>query len=258
MSDDKKKTMVLITLAVALVSVGAFQLIPPPAPAPAAKPSAYKPPVTAGKPSVRDATKPGVPKTAEPAKGALATKPGATTGPTVEIVDPKKPKDAEVKEVVASTAPNLAVVAPLAPRDPFDVPASVMASNEPVPYSASNANNQITKGANGLGKAFGAMMKGMVGALPEVKAGGTVVEPVHPTPPPAEAAPEPTFNYYLVGVIVGRQSAAVLQDAQGHQRLITAGSAIDGDSSVLEVRPGIAVVKFRGKQIQLEIKGDHP
>ena len=229
MQDDKKKLTVLATLGVLLLGLGAFTLMPqgssaPPGP----QKSGWKPPEE----------------------------------PKEEAVEPPR---------------NPTVVAALPRRDPFEIPGYAR-EKEPPPQNVApepekanqipSPNYQGRRRPRGLG---GRLNIGSIGEefgdpLPPT---GNQVEPARPnvggpdsgteptvakveTPPP----PEPTFDYSLNGVILGRRPAAVLRDKQGNQRLVTVGGMIDGDSTLIEVRQGAAIVDVRGKRRRIELNGD--
>ncbi|MGV3618030.1 MAG: type II secretion system protein N [Fimbriimonas sp.] len=226
--------MVLAALGVVILGVGAFQMMPQDAPAPAPKASGWKPPV-AEAPKV------------EPAR-------------------------------------NPTVVASLARRDPFDVPDY---AKEKTPGEKTIPEVPIKPGvlpAPRFDEGVPAESKRRPGRRPNRRLSGRLpesgftaedyaplpdtelkVEPVRPpagdgkpsTPAPeAVKPPEPTFDYTLNGVIMGRRPAAVLRDKQGNQRLVTAGGMIDGEATLIEVRPGAAIVDVRGKRLRIELKGD--
>lgn len=67
---------------------------------------------------------------------------------------------------------------------------------------------------------------------------------------------EPPFGYQLVGVITGPKPAAVFQDSTGGQRLVQAGSSVDGDSRVLSIRNGEVRVQFKDKTLRLKPGGN--
>ncbi len=73
----------------------------------------------------------------------------------------------------------------------------------------------------------------------------------------ANTAPkEPEFAFTLSGVIVGHRPAAVFRDAQGNQRLIPMGGALDGDTHVESVSEGEVRVRYRGKTLRLSMGGN--
>jgi hypothetical protein len=231
MLDDKQKIMVLGALGVAVLGIGAFQLMPSgPETPPGPKSSGWKPPVTA--------TETAAP---EPPKN-----------PTVVSMLPRRdpfgvPNEFKPRELQAdSVAPTI---------DPLKTPELPKPSFDP--------------GRRGRRKP--GSMKGRLpinpfadedpGELPD--AGSLKIEKekpnlTNPTVPPVEPPkpPEPTFDYTLSGVIIGRRSAAVLRDTQGNQRLVTTGGMIDGEATLIEVKPGLAIVDVRGKRMRIEVKGD--
>ena len=66
---------------------------------------------------------------------------------------------------------------------------------------------------------------------------------------------KPVFSYTLVGVMLGDTPAAVFADAQGNQKLITLGGEIDGDSRLVSLHSGKAIVKFQNQTLTLTIGG---
>jgi hypothetical protein len=65
--------------------------------------------------------------------------------------------------------------------------------------------------------------------------------------------PAPEFGYSLVGTIQGDKPAAVLSDSAGNQRLVAVGQHIDGDSVLVSVTGGKAIVRFNGGRQTLSI-----
>ena len=76
--------------------------------------------------------------------------------------------------------------------------------------------------------------------------------------PLSVAPPEPVFNYRLSGLILGRHPAAVFTDTgdkSGSQRLVPIGGSLDGDTQLVAVTKGLAVVSFHGKHRRLTLGG---
>ncbi len=65
------------------------------------------------------------------------------------------------------------------------------------------------------------------------------------------APPKAAISYGLSGVILGARPAAVFVDPQGGQRLVQVGEALDGDTRVIGVEKGTAIVSFRGKTLRI-------
>jgi hypothetical protein len=63
------------------------------------------------------------------------------------------------------------------------------------------------------------------------------------------------FSYGVSGIITGAKPAAVITDANGNQRLIAEGGAIDGDSSIVSISRGKVVVRHKNKNITLTVGG---
>lgn len=68
------------------------------------------------------------------------------------------------------------------------------------------------------------------------------------------ATPKPdVFSMSLAAVIMGDRPAAVFQDEQGNQRLVTLGGNIDGDSVVTGISRGRVKVSHKGKTVTLTV-----
>jgi hypothetical protein len=220
--DDAKKMGVLAVLGLALVGVGAFQLMPQPGEKPAPTKKAWTPPV--------------------------------------------KPSTVVEKEPV----PNPSVIARLPKRDPFDAPKEAEAldpaneqdqsEGDEAETSPGSSDRPVRSGSRRLRPLPGSFKR--FNALPDPDLD---VEPIRPKDEDIQkiainegdkGTPEPVFDYSLGGVIIGRRNAAVFRDKQGGQRLVTAGSAIDGEATLIDVRPGAVIVDFRGKRLRIEIQGD--
>lgn len=66
-----------------------------------------------------------------------------------------------------------------------------------------------------------------------------------------KTAVKPEFGYAVSGVILGSHPAAVFVDAQGSERLVPLGAALDGDSKVVGIEKGAVFVSFKGKTIKI-------
>ncbi len=89
-----------------------------------------------------------------------------------------------------------------------------------------------------------------MGSLPNPTGnGGITLEPGKPMVDPT------AFGYGVSGVITGAQPAAVFTDANGAQRLISEGGAIDGDSRVISISRGKVVVRHKNKTLTLTVGG---
>jgi hypothetical protein len=66
---------------------------------------------------------------------------------------------------------------------------------------------------------------------------------------------KPTFGYRLSGLISGNHPAAVFTDASGAQRLVPLNGSLDGDTQLVAVQKGRAVISFRGKHLRLSLGG---
>ena len=61
------------------------------------------------------------------------------------------------------------------------------------------------------------------------------------------------FTMSLAAVIMGDRPAAVFQDEQGNQRLVTLGGRVDGDSVVTRIQRGTVTVAHKGKTVTLTV-----
>lgn len=214
MQDDKKKMTVLGVLVIAIIGVGAFQMMPQGADVPPAEP--HK-----------------------------------------KWVPPADDVSAKVTII-----PNPSVMTPLSKRDPFDVPpgadpdAAPPVETKPEPSRTKEMPPTLGSGSPQPFGQFPSLPNAGIDNGTTNRAAGVEViktEPIKPPDPPKPV--EPVFNYTLSGVIVGRQPAAVLRDAQGRQQLITEGSKIDADATLVKVRPNGVTIEVGGKQIRMEIQG---
>ncbi len=218
MADDKKKLMALGALGVAILGVGAFQF-------------------TGG----------GSSEPAAPAKRADKAKEDAAK---------------RVAEARKLEPKNPVVAHPLAQRDPFkgvNLPGPITVSAPaPIPAPTRTAAGRPTNVSGFVpphqisGTDFGG------GELPSPEVGPVKAaqDPEEVKPVAVAKPPEPQFEYKLSGVIVGRHPAVVLSDAQGNQRLVAEGAAVDGVSRVMQVERGKVLVRFRGKTIRLTVGGN--
>lgn len=69
-------------------------------------------------------------------------------------------------------------------------------------------------------------------------------------------APEPVFGYKCMGVVDGEHPAAIFADASGAQKMVLVGSAIDGDSRVVNIGRNTVTVIFHGKKQTLLVGGN--
>jgi len=132
---------------------------------------------------------------------------------------------------------NPAYATALPVRDPFNAPAdSGMPDPNPKPQPTAKALPAPRRIGGSL-----TMGEGLPGA------GGFA---------PISVAPaKPVFGYRLSGLITGQHPAAVFTDTAGAQRLVPLGGSLDGDSQLLAVQKGRAVVSFHGHSVKLSLGG---
>jgi|GEM_PF-4850276 len=164
-------------------------------------------------------------------------------GGKASAVPPAKPASTTPANTVKSSAPvikNPAFSNVLVQRDPFVSPIKPASMDAP------------STGANPPPKP---LITGSESSLPVLpQPGGSVsgklgVEPVSP--------PLASFSYHLSGLIQGQHPGAVFSDAQGNQRLVSVGSALDGDSTLIKVEESCVIVNFRGQHLTLAL-GETP
>lgn len=183
---------------------------------------------------------------------------GGATEPVPAKQAAKKtdPKKVDAKKPVAN--PLVALALPR--RDPFKVPnlpGFRPDASKTTPEPAPSAPPEPVQGSITPPKPLD---EGSIGLENPLTPTNIKVEPVKSEPAPVTKVepvkpPEPVFGYTVSGVIVGERSAAVFTDAKGNQRLVTVGTALDGDSRLTKVEPGKVFVRFRGKTIRLTVGG---
>ena len=132
---------------------------------------------------------------------------------------------------------------PLAMRDPFKP--GMLANGQPQPEETAQPNvAPKVEPTRDIDTSFPDFPDG----LPRTGGPGTGGN----VPLPVEG---PKFGYTLVGVMLGDTPAAVFADAQGNQKLITLGGEIDGDSKLVALHAGKAIVKFQNQTLTLTIGG---
>lgn len=180
------------------------------------------------------------------AVGAFQLMGGSGSKPVVQT--PSKPKDKIAADVKAPSDDKINPFAKTAlpQRDPFK--AGQLPSKDgtvlPIPTPI-KPDPAPTKPIRTIRNNFRG--NEMSQQLP-VATGGTQIAPMQ-----VEA---PAFGYQLVGVITGPRPAAVFQDSSGSQRLVQAGSSVDGDSRVLSIRDGEVRVQFKDKTLRLKPGGN--
>lgn len=222
--DEKQKMMILGGLGVVLVGAATWQFVfkhdEPVAPPPVA------------------------------AKAA----PGLVGDPT----DPMNPAPAAPKDPIK----NPGVAMNLARRDPFAMPdptvrrlkaldpANAIQPPPPMPVTRLNVNSHTRTNPDGS-----LVLNGQGGpGLPSPAGSGGPIDVGGPAgvEPPVVVV-HPPFGYTVVGIVLGRVPAVVLADGAGNQKLVTEGSAIDGDSVVRSVGQNKVIVSYFGKTVSLPV-----
>ncbi|MFM9874420.1 MAG: hypothetical protein ACKVQS_13270 [Fimbriimonadaceae bacterium] len=216
MNGDKKKMLVLGVLALLLVAVGAFSFLSGGNSSASAELTTTK---ADAKTTAVDDTDPNAVK----GEGDLKTE-----------TDPTKNPDGTPKD-------GLLAMVPLAPRDPFTIPAQLdtRPKQEPVkPVPVANTQVPTTLGNNRPegNRPFPPPM----GELPGGGIGGGVPMAVVP-------------QYTVKGIILGAKPLAVFQDSSGNQKLVSLGGSIDGDTTVVAIEKGKVTVSYKGKRQSLVI-----
>jgi hypothetical protein len=175
---------------------------------------------------------------------------GGSSGPSS-----KKPKtdkahvssspagDAKKAAKDVSTPPDPLLATPLPTRDPFQEGKITNALPDP------NAGRGAQQGK-------GIRVPGGGRIPPFDTSGGRGPYPMTGSPGalPGSLPPKPdVFSMTLAAVIVGDKPAAVFQDEQGNQRLVTLGGKIDGDSVVTSISRGSVTVSRKGKTVTLTV-----
>lgn len=215
MTKDKKQIVILATLVVVILAVGAFQFMAP-APAPAT-------------PYVRsDAAEPDDLEGSE--EGAAGTDEEAVL--VDENGNPVPKLNAAGQQMVA-----------LAPRDPFQVPGSeAVVDTPPTPPVIAPPINSAPRVSVPRGN--DPYVPPISGTLPGGSFSGS--GPV--------AVVESTPNYKVMGVIIGEKPMAVFEDDKGNQRLVPLGGSVDGDTTVTKIEKGKVTLRHRGKDKTLVIQ----
>lgn len=221
--DEKKKIAILGALFVVMIGIGAFQF---------AKGGASVAPteqIASKKPEPTDATAETSTKEApdqDDAKAEGTTESDDVVDPALIAaarLNPRDPFDGAAWDVNLKTAPTQPTVAAPRPR--------------PTPPPMKNIG----------GSGFRPMPIGD-GVLPNV---GGQAEISGGKLPSIE-----DFPYTVAGTMVGNRSFVLLKDASGKQKLVSEGSAIDGDSRVISVSKGQVTVSHRGKTKTFRVGGN--
>lgn len=251
---DKVQKIVLASLFVAILGIGAFQFVG----------SGSEPP----------------PKKAK--KAASAAK--KLDGDAVKV-EPESEFPPEIRQLVARELPvrdpfvqGLAALEPSNPTPPAapepkieQPPSNPRPGKAPTGWpkvarraaaTADEASSRVYSGAENLTP----MVPPLPGALPAspgAVASGAAT-PEGEARSPAEVRVEPgkilrqpnEFAYSLVGIVVGERPLAVLQSDDGVQKLVKLGAAVDGDSRVSSIGRRSVTVEHRGKRITLKLGGN--
>lgn len=257
---NNQKTLILIALAVVLVGVGAFTILPSltgPASTPVVATKATpKPAPTA------DGTKTADPKALDPKAGdpAKSPLPAASTGK-----DPMAPETAaDGKTPVDPTKPvaGKGAVQPKPDessklRDPFAKPSNVsgvssdVTTQTPAPTTPKPAPTEGTPSTPAAPRASQRQpwlqpLSPNSGSLP--MAGSTPL-PMGAGTGSRNGAPALRSGprYKLKGVLQGAVSVAVLEDADGNERMVRIGEQCDADTKVTGISRGRITVQEKGK-----------
>ena len=227
MNNDKKKTMVLAILGLALIAVGAFQFLPKGKATPA--------------PTVAAATTSGGTATAQPAAGQ------AQPGGAQTQANPGENKELDPqKEVLLAMVKD-----PLAKRDPFAPQAELEAvSTVPKLATAAPVAQQKPSGQRPVRMGGTVPPFDPTGGLPPGTGGATGpvgLDGGSPLRQPGE------FAYSMKGVIVGNKPMAVFEDDNGNQRLVPLGGSVDRDTQVVGIEKGKVRIRHRGKDKTLHL-----
>lgn len=136
---------------------------------------------------------------------------------------------------------NPAFAMALPPRDPFKPPAD---SGEATPQAKPTL--PTPQAEKPRPRSLGGRLSTEVLPSP---GGSTSIAPLNP------GVEAPRFGYRLSGLISGRHPAAVFTDSSGAQRLVPLSGSLDGDTQLVAVEKGRAVVSFRGKHLKLSLGG---
>lgn len=256
MKNDKQKVMILAALGVVMVGVGAFSFMGGSEPA--------APPATTKKQEPEAETT----SHSETETGTSETTPGTspeTSPETVVKIDPEtgkpvtSPVGAEGGQAAEGTVPtappeiNVLVdpeavrVAQLSARDPFNgVRWDPMERIRPVsqPSNPTPPRTSTTRRPGSLGGKPITVppfpVDGTDGLNP-ISGGGQIGT----TPGGMPTIEEPPYK--VNGIVRGANSAAIVTDGSGKQRIVRVGSNLDPDTKVLGVENGKMIVRYRGK-----------
>ncbi len=274
---DKQKIMILAALGVVLVGASAFSFMgggsPEPAPVTTkkAEPKAENTSETTVEPTTTESggipakpTDPGRNTGEENHNGGIVVNNNSGTNVN-ETLDPNNPTrnpnlapSSAKNEVSMLVDPALVAASALPARDPFNGarwdPMEVV---KPVPNNATPVTNpnpprpkytgpRIAKGGRTIPPYQfdpGTLQGSGNGQLPDVGTNpNTGMPDIQQVP------------YRLNGVVSGSNSAAIVTDGAGKQRLVRVGSQLDPETKLLGVQNGEMIVRHRGKIKKISIE----
>jgi hypothetical protein len=255
MKNDKQKMMILGALAVVMVGVGAFSFMGGSAPAPA--PAAKKPEPDAQNTSHAEGEQtPTATATTTETDAGTATANSAETTIRIDpatgkpVVDQGAPANTGIappaNEINVLVDPEAVRVAQLPQRDPFNGtrwdPMENLRPTTPVVTPTQKPPKTRNSGYRPP------RLGGDVGPL-RIDPGDLTGPGLNPigensgiSMPSVEEVP-----YKVNGIVRGANSAVIVTDGQGKQRIARVGSNLDPDTKVLGVENGKMVVRHRGK-----------
>lgn len=177
----------------------------------------------------------------------ISSKPKVSKETKVEI---EADVDVEATDSSDDVDPGLIAAARLNPRDPFDGTPwdNNLKAATPQPTAPAEKPKPIAPPIRNIaGSGFAPLPIGD-GVLPNVGATAEI--------PGGKLPSIEDFPYTVAGTMVGERSFVLLKDASGKQKLVSAGSSIDGDSQVISVSRGSVTVKHRGKTKTFRVGGN--
>ena len=251
MKDNKKKTIVLAILGVALIAVGAFQFMPKGGGTASVAKSTVK--KAANVRTSQSGKNPSAATSATTDSGVpVAGANGASTTNSAVAENETDPQKALLMQMVSKPYPA---------RDPFapqykDGTADPNAASTPAPANAAPTQPVRQPVASNGFRRPPPLEGGTKPWEPPVTGGSGLSNPAGSTTPIgggiglSKGAPlrQPNeFAYTLKGVLVGNKPMAVFEDDNGNQRLVPLGGSVDGDSKVVGIEKGKVRIRHRGK-----------
>lgn len=277
---DKQKIMILAALGVVLIGASAFSFMGGGSPEPApvtkkkAEPKAETTSETTVDPSTTTSTGTGETGTpVRPSDPGKSTGEENPTGGTIvnntgtgvnETLDPNNPTRnpntapiVEKAEVSMLVDPALVAASALPARDPFNgarwdpMEAVKPAANNTPPVTNPNPSRPKYTGPR-IGK--GGTLQPYRFDPGTLQGSGQDPLPNVGTNPNTGMPDIQQVPYKLNGVVSGSNSAAIVTDGSGKQRLVRVGSQLDPDTKLLGVENGEMVVRHRGKIKKISIE----